>query len=139
MLSYKCYVSYDFNVLSSDVLKALSDPASMQLFKEIATRQSVDSDSLMSTGGLTKKQYYTRLQRLSQRGLVSRKNGSLSVTSFGKIIHDCKLKIDSAVAEYYSLRAVDAFNDSKEINNVQRKELIQKIITDGKFQSILLE
>jgi len=49
------------------------------------------------------------------------------------------LKIDNAIDEYYSLKAVDSFNDSREINKVQGKELIEKIITDGRLQSILLE
>jgi hypothetical protein len=124
---------------SSDVLKVLSDMASLELFKEVATRKSIDSESLISVSRLTKKQYYTRVQKLNQQGLIRRKSGSLSLTSFGRVLYDCQLKIDNAVADFYSLKAIDSFKDSRELNKVQRKELIEKIITYGRLQSILLE
>ena len=124
---------------SSDVLKVLSDADSLRLFKEIANRKSIDGESLMSISGLTKKQYYTRLQRQSQQVLILRRRGSFSLTSFGKVVYDYHLKLDDAIAQYYSLRAVDAFKDSKDLDGVQRKELIEKIISDGRLQSILLK
>lgn len=124
---------------SSDVLKALSDRASLELIKEIATRKSINSETLMSLSGLTKKQYYSRVQNLNQQGLIRRRSGLLSLTSFGKVIYDCQLKIDNAVADIYSLKAIDSFKDSKELDREQRKELIERIITDGRLQSILLE
>jgi hypothetical protein len=124
---------------SSDVLEVLSDRASLELIKEIATRNSVAGESLMSLSGLTRKQYYSRVQKLKQQGLISRRFGLLSLTSFGKVLYDCQHKIDNAIADIYSLKAIDSFKDSKELNNEQRKELIEKIITDGKLQSILLE
>jgi predicted transcriptional regulator len=107
---------------SSDVLKVLSDSASLALFKEVATRNSINSKSLMSQSGLTKKQYYTRVQKLYQQGLIRRKAGSFSLTSFGKVLYDCHLKIDNAVADIYSLKAIDSFKHSGELNKVQRKE-----------------
>jgi len=124
---------------SYNILEAISDSGSMDLFSIVANTGSVNSDSLMCSCGLTKKQYYTRVQRLAQNGLIRRKSGALSLTSFGKIVYDCKLRIDNAIAEYYSLKAIDAFRESKEIDHVQRKELIEKVITNGGLKSILLE
>jgi hypothetical protein len=124
---------------SYNILEAISDAASMDLFTLVANRESIHSDSLMSSCGLTKKQYYTRVQRLAQNGLIRRKSSVLSLTSFGKIVYDCKLRIDNAIAEYYSLKAIDAFRESKELDHVQRKELIEKIITNGGLKLILSE
>jgi hypothetical protein len=126
-------------VESYNLLKVLSDRNCVGLFNQISSKGSIDGESLMSLSGLTKKQYYTRVQRLASCGLIRRKSGTFSPTSFGRVIHNCKLKIDNAIDEYYSLKAVDSFNDSREINKVQGKELIEKIITDGRLQSILLE
>jgi len=122
-----------------NVLDAISDAASMDLFSIIADTGSINSDRLISSCGLTKKQYYSRVQRLARNGLIRRKSGALSLTSFGKIVHDCKLRIDNAIVEYYSLKAIDAFRESKEIDQAQRKELIEKVITNGGLKSILLE
>jgi hypothetical protein len=124
---------------SYNILEAISDAASMDLFTSVANRESIHSDSLMSSCGLTEKQYYTRVQRLAQNGLIRRKSSVLSLTSFGKIVCDFKLRIDNAIAEYYSLKAIDAFRESKELDHVQRKELIEKIITNGGLKLILSE
>ncbi|MGG6460148.1 MAG: hypothetical protein ACM3JQ_01850 [Candidatus Eiseniibacteriota bacterium] len=41
------------------------------------------------------------------------------------------MKIDSALSEYYSVKAIDPFNDSREIDSIQRKELIETTIKDN--------
>ena len=124
---------------SYDVLKVLSDKDSVGLLNEISNKGSIDGENLMSINGLTKKQYYTRVQRLAGCGLIRRKSGKYSLTSFGRVIHDYKLKIENAVAEYYSLKAVDSFNDSREINSVQKKKLIETIVRDSTIKALLTE
>ena len=124
---------------SYDVLKVLSDEDSVGLFHEVFSHGNIDSETLISLNGLTKKQYYTRVQRLEECGLIRRKYGKYSLTAFGKVIHDCKLKIDNALAEYYSLMAVDSFNDSKEIDNAQKKQLIETIVRDTSIRGLLLD
>ncbi len=124
---------------SYDVFKVLSDRDSVGLFNEVHNNGSIDSENLISLNGLTKKQYYTRVQRLEECGLIRRKSGKYSLTAFGKVIHDCKLKIDNALAEYYSLKAVDSFNDSREIDNAQKKQLIETIVRDNTIKALLIE
>lgn len=124
---------------SYDVLKVLSDKDSVGLFNEVSNKGSIDGESLMSINGLTKKQYYTRVQGLAECGLIRRKSGKYSLTSFGRVIHDYKLKIENAVADYYSLKAVDSFNDSREINSVQKKKLIETIVRDSTIKALLTE
>ena len=124
---------------SYNVLKVLSDRDSVGLFNEVCNRGNIDGETLMSLSDLTKKQYYTRVQRLAECGLIRRKSGKYSLTSFGRVIHDYKLKIENAVAEYYSLKAVDSFNDSKEISSVQIKKLIETIVRDNTIKALLID
>jgi hypothetical protein len=88
--------------------------------------------------GFSKNRYYYRIQELMAQGLVKRKLGIFSLTSFGEIIYDCKLRIDAAVNEYYKLKAIDSTTESKEIGANEGKELINKIISDIIIKSILL-
>ena len=82
---------------SYDVFKVLSERDYVGLFNKVHNNGSIDSENLISLNGLTKKQYYTRVQRLEEYDLIRRKSGKYSVTTFGKVIHDCKLKIDNAL------------------------------------------
>jgi hypothetical protein len=126
-------------VESYNLLKVLSDRNCVGLFNQISSKGSIDGESLMSLSGLTKKQYYTRVQRLASCGLIRRKSGTFSPTSFGRVIHNCKLKIDNAIDEYYSLKAVDSFNDSRELNNVQKKKLVETIVRDSTIKALLID
>jgi hypothetical protein len=88
--------------------------------------------------------YYLQLvevlqSMIAERGLIRRKSGKYSLTSFGRVIHDYKLKIENAVAEYYSLKAVDSFNDSREINSVQKKKLIETTVRDNTIKALLTD
>ena len=55
----------------ADVLKTLAEDKSLVLFNTIALSNG-DSDILISTPPLTRKQYYARLSTLLKAGLVKR-------------------------------------------------------------------
>ena len=69
-----------------DVLKAIADDKSLALFNNIALSNG-DSDLLISTLDLTRKQYYSRLSAFINAGIVKRKRGKYSLTTFGKVLH----------------------------------------------------
>ena len=75
------------------VLTAISDKESLELFRFIATN-SEDSDSLRTKTNLTRKQYYSRLSRMTKAGLVKRNKGKHCLTVFGKVIYDDQTIID---------------------------------------------
>lgn len=62
-----------------------------------------------------------------------------SITSFGKVVYDSKLKLDAAVKENYGLKAVDSIRGTKEISEEKRKELINNIINDKSNRTFLLD
>ena len=65
-----------------DVLKAVSDSKSLDMFCSIA-KGSIVSEVLKQTKGLSKKQYYFRMRQLLKAGLVQRIKGSFSLTCLG--------------------------------------------------------
>ena len=87
---------------------------------------------------LTTKQYYSRLEKLTKLGLVKRKSGILTITSFGVVVHDSKMKIDSAINQYKQLKAVDSVQASYGINEDARKEIINNIVGDNSIKTILM-
>ncbi|HKG40663.1 MAG TPA: hypothetical protein VKA98_00845, partial [Nitrososphaeraceae archaeon] len=89
------------------VLTAISDKESLELFRFIAANNE-DSDGLRTKTNLTRKQYYSRLSRMTKAGLVKRKKGKHSLTAFGKVIYDAQTIVERAVNNYWRLKAIDS-------------------------------
>ena len=121
----------------TDVLELLSDKGTLEIFNAIANNGNIYGQSLQSMNGFSKKQYYSRTQRLLIQGLVKRKHGIFSLTSFGQVVYHSKFRLDAAVKEYYRLKAVDSISASKEMSEV-RKEIIENIVSDNDIKMVLL-
>jgi len=72
----------------SDILGALSDDKSLVLFNMCAFNMSTDSDTIMTRLGIRRKQYYSRMNRLINAGLVMRKSGKYFLTSLGRVVYE---------------------------------------------------
>ena len=120
------------------ILRVLADKYCLKILTVIANDGNVASHTLQSTNGFSKKQHYSRTQQLIECGLVKRKHGIFSLTSFGKVVYRSKLKIDAAFKEYYTLKAVDSILATREISDRNRKELINNIVNDNGIKMILL-
>jgi hypothetical protein len=121
------------------ILRVLADKNCLKILTVIANEGNVASHILRSTNGFSKKQHYSRTQQLIECGLIKRKHGIFSLTSFGKVIYRSKLRIDAAFKEYYTLKAVDSILATKEITERNRKELINNIVIDNGIKMVLLD
>ena len=120
-----------------DVLKAVSDSKSLDMFRSIA-KGSVESEVLKETRGLSKKQYYFRMRQLLKAGLVQRIKGSFSLTCLGAVVYHAQLILEKGVNNYWKLKAIDSIQSSVEIGEHERMKLIKTIIDDSRIESILV-
>jgi predicted transcriptional regulator len=118
------------------VLTAISDKESLELFRFIASN-SEDSDSLRTKTNLTRKQYYSRLSRMTKAGLVKRKKGMHSLTAFGKVIYDAQTIIEKAVNNYWKLKAIDSLEVSNDLPEEERIKLIDSLLDNNQIKEIL--
>ena len=120
-----------------DVLKAVSDSKSLDMFRSIA-KGSVESEVLKETRGLSKKQYYFRTGQLLKAGLVQRIKGRFSLTCLGAVVYHAQLIVEKGVNNYWKLKAIDSIQSSAEIGQHERTKLIKTIIDDSGIESILV-
>jgi predicted transcriptional regulator len=120
-----------------DIIRSISDSKSLDLFHSIA-KQSVESEVLKQTKGLTRKQYYLRIKQLLKQGLIQRNKGSFSLTCLGAIVYHAQSVIESGVNNYWKLKAIDSIQSSAEIGDHERTKLIKTIIDDSGIESILV-
>jgi hypothetical protein len=118
------------------VIAAISDKESLELFRIIAINNE-DSDGLRTKTNLTRKQYYSRLSRMTKAGLVRRKKGKHSLTAFGKVIYDAQTIIERAVNNYWRLKAIDSLEVSNDLPEEERIKLIDSLLDNNHIKEIL--
>jgi hypothetical protein len=120
-----------------DVLKAVSDSKSLDMFRSIA-KGNVESEVLKETKGLSKKQYYFRTKQLLNAGVVQRNKGLFSLTCLGAVVNHAQTVIEAGINNYWALKAIDSIQSSGEIGEHERTKLIKTIIDNNVIESILV-
>ena len=119
------------------VLRAIADDKSLELFETVA-QEIIDSRNLKSKIKLTRKQYYSRLSRMTRMGLVKRKNGKYVLTSFGKIVYESKLTLENALNNYWKLKAIDSIETSNELPLEERQKLIETLLDNKGLKAVIV-
>jgi predicted transcriptional regulator len=139
----------------AQLFKALSDDMSIQLVRLIAaaggdsaaynnTAQKIEGNKkdgrLMDKAGLSRKQFYSRMDRLIKTGLVKRKNGRYFLTSFGKLIYYSIMdKAENAIKDEPKLKAIDSFKANQDIPKEELAKLIDTLVDDKEVKDVLLQ
>jgi predicted transcriptional regulator len=120
----------------ADVLKAISDEKSLELYRTVAlTKQH--SHILVSKTKLTNKQYYSRMSTLMKAGLIKREEGKYTLTAFGSIIYHISLAtMENAVNNYWKLKAIESLRMSKDIPAAECKKIIDRFIDNPEIKDI---
>ena len=146
------YVQSESNGLSgAKVLSAIADDKSWILFSTIAItsdptsngQESGDRGQVRVTRiNLTRRQYYQRINRLKSLGLIYRKKGRYSLSSFGMILYEIQKTIETAIHYRWRFVAIDSLESSPNAEGMSvenRIKIINAILGDhDKFKSIFL-
>jgi predicted transcriptional regulator len=116
-----------------DILDALSDDKSLDIFKIIAL-SNCDSNILITKTKLTIKQYYSKMDRLIKAGLVRKKDGKYILTSFGKVFYNLQITADNALSSYWKLKAIDSFDN---LSKEEYRRFIDSLIDNYNIRRIL--
>jgi predicted transcriptional regulator len=123
---------------TASVLKTIADDKSLELFRTISAGM-IDSENLKDKTKLTRKQYYSRLSRMSKAGLVRKKSGKYLLTAFGKIVFDAQTTVDGALMNYWKLKAIDSLETSNELPKEEQKKLIDALLDNQEIKGILVK
>jgi predicted transcriptional regulator len=123
---------------SATVLRTIADDKSLELFKTIA-QGNIDSETLKSKTKLTRKQYYSRLSRMTKAGLVRKKSGKYLLTAFGKIVYDAQTIVENALTSYWKLKAIDSLEMSNELPKEEQQKLIDALLDNQEIKGILVK
>ena len=121
----------------ASVLRSIADDKSLELFRTVAL-ETIDSKNLKNRTKLTRKQYYSRLSRMTRTGLVRKKNGKYILTTFGKIVYESQLTVENALNNYWKLKAIDSLETSNELPKEEQQKLIETLLDNQEIKEILV-
>jgi predicted transcriptional regulator len=123
-----------------DIINAISDKISLDIFKTIATQNITDSKALRRNLRLTTRQYYNRTSRMTKVGLIKRENGKYLLTSLGKIVYNAVSNIRMALQHYWKLKAIDTLQEgnlNRKLPNEEYSKILEKLIDAPEIREIL--
>jgi predicted transcriptional regulator len=121
------------------VFSAISDNKSLSLFNIIGIMSSYASDEqptggiLISRMNLTSKQYYMRINRLVDAGLITKKRTRFVLTSLGRVVYETHKIIGVAIQNRWKLQAIDSIHTSQLADRLpieERNKLINTLLGD---------
>ena len=120
----------------SDVWRCLADNKSLDILRSIHESQPVSIINL----DMSRKQYYSKLAKLSRCNLVYRSGGKYTITSLGKIAYGVVQRIAALEKDYWKFVAIDALDSvaNLQISDEERKKIISIIVTDLQTREILI-
>ncbi len=115
------------------IFKALGEDVSLRLFRLASVGIEPTVEFLQKTG-LTRKQFYTRLQNLVKLGLVQKKHGVYTLTTLGTMVQNIQLKpLEELVDSYWKLQAIEMLKSANKIPEEERSRLIEAIAKSEEF------
>ena len=121
----------------SAVLDAISDDASLELFKLVAATNGT-SEIIRSNMKITRKQYYTRLFRLVHSGLIARRDSKYFLTALGKVTFDAQITIENALSNS-KIRPSDSLEVGQEIHSQEKNHLTETPKSHEEIKDVLIE
>lgn len=118
------------------VFSILADRHSLNILKMAYSGFRASHTSYV--GNLSKKQFYVRLKRLKDAGLIEKRDNIYITTTFGSLVCNSHVKtLEEMLANYWSLRAVDVLKTREDFPLHQRDSVINEIIQSSNLKNIL--
>jgi hypothetical protein len=123
------------------ILKKISDHETLTLFKTIALSNEDRGSEHLKGKNMTDKQYYSRISRLTDSGLIKRHKGKYSLTLLGKIVYDTNMTINQALTYYWKLKAIESIytSSSTSLAKEELSNLIDSLIDNRQIKDILVK
>ncbi len=119
-----------------------------QVFATLADRYSLNivkmayfglkDSSISYKGNISKKQFYSRLKRLRDTGIIEKRNSVYRTTTFGSLIYNGQIKaLENIIANYWNLKAVDILKSRQDFPLREKEKLIEEMIQNTSLKSIV--
>jgi predicted transcriptional regulator len=118
------------------VFSSLSDRHSLNILK--MAYFGLKASSVSYKGNISKKQFYSRLKRLRDMGVIEKRNSVYRTTTFGSLIYNGQVKpLEDIIANYWNLKAVDILKSREDFPLTEKEKLIEEMIQSTSLKNIV--
>jgi predicted transcriptional regulator len=121
-------------ILAEDIFAILGDKQSVEILGAAFT-------GFLSSNGIpnqTKKQYYLRLKRLVDIGLIEKQHRSYKLTSFGSIVYENHVKtMDKIIPNYWQIKSIDILKNRNDFPVEQKEKIINEYIETTGLKDVI--
>ena len=127
-------------ITPEQIFTILADRISLNILKAAYSglRASLTNYNYIS-GRLSKKQFYVRLKRLREAGLIEKQDDSFyRTTTLGSLVYHSHIKtLEEALANYWQLKAIDIVKSRKDFPSKEKEMVIEEIIKGSNLKNMV--
>jgi predicted transcriptional regulator len=121
-------------ILAEDIFAILGDKQSVEILDAAFT-------GFLSSNGIpnqSKKQYYVRLKRLVDIGLIEKQHRAYKLTSFGSIVYENHVKtMDKIIPNYWQIKSFDILKNRNDFPVEQKEKIINEYIETTGLKDVI--
>lgn len=121
-------------ILAEDIFAILGDKQSVEILDAVFT-------GFLSSNGIpnqSKKQYYVRLKRLVDIGLIEKQPRTYKLTSFGSIVYENHVKtMDKIIPNYWQIKSFDILKNRNDFPVEQKEQIINEYIETTGLKDVI--
>ncbi|MDQ6667647.1 MAG: hypothetical protein M3Y53_05400 [Thermoproteota archaeon] len=123
-------------VTTEQIFTVLSDNTSVNLMKTAYAGRLTASNYV---GKLSKKQFYTKLKRLCNTGLVEkREDAYYRTTTLGSLVYNGHVKtLEDALLNFWQLKAIDILKTREDFPADRKESIIDEIVKGSNLKNLI--
>jgi predicted transcriptional regulator len=114
-------------VVAEYVFATLADDSSVEILSAASTGLRSSSACI---GNQSKKQYYVRLKRLVDMGLIEKQESIYKLTTFGSLVYENHFKtMEKVIPNYWQIKGIDVLRTRNEFPLEQKENIVNEYIS----------
>lgn len=123
--------------VSTDLIfSILADRHSVNILKAAFSGMRASSTNYVSN--LSKKQFYVRLKRLSDAGLIEKRDSFYRTTTFGSLVFHSQVRtMEEAISNYWQLKSIDVLRARNDFPVQEKETIVNEILCTADLKNLL--
>jgi hypothetical protein len=122
-------------IVAEDVFAILGDKQSAEILSAAYIGLQPSSNGI---GHLSKKQYYVRLKRLGDIGLIEKQQSVYKLTTFGSLVYENHLNtMDKIIPNYWQIKSIDVLKSRNDFPFEQKEKIINEYVETSGLKGII--
>ena len=122
-------------IIAEDVFAILGDSQSVEILDAASIGLQSSSNGI---GNQTKKQYYVRLKRLVDIGVIEKRQSIYKLTSFGSIVYENHLKtMNKIMPNYWQIKSFDILKSRNDFPFEQKEKIINEYVETTGLKGVI--